>query len=146
MPGLPRWLPYANRLFKTLHRVGGSLGTIEILEVPGRVSGRLRATPVSPFTSGGRQYVIAGLPGADWARNAAAAGRGTLSRGRRTRAVQLTEVTDPVVRRDVVRSFPEQVPHGVPFFVRIGLVDGPDPDQFARAADRVRVFEILPAC
>lgn len=145
MADLPRWLPYTNRVVKGLNRLGASLGTIEVLEVPGRVSGRPRATPVSPFLSGGRRYVIAGLPQADWARNAAAAGRGTLARGRRTRAVQLAEVTDPVVRRDVVRAFPEQVPHGVPFFVRIGLVDGPDPEQFARVADRVRVFEIIPA-
>jgi hypothetical protein len=42
-----------------------------------------------------------------------------------------------------MRAFPEQVPHGVQFFVQIGLVEGPDPDQFEQAADRVRIFEIL---
>jgi hypothetical protein len=143
MSGLPRWLPWANRIVKLLNRMGAPLGTIQVLEIAGRSSGRARATPVSPFSVGTHRYVIAGLPKADWARNAAAAGRGVLVRGRRTRLVRLAEVTDPDLRRGVVQCFPKQVPHGVPFFVRIGLVDGPDPEQFARAADRVRVFELL---
>lgn len=143
MGSLPRWLPYANRLVKAASRLGAPLGTIQVLHVPGRRSGRPRATPVSPFGVGGREYVIAGLPDADWARNAAAAGHGRLARGRNSREVALVEVTDPVARRDVVRAFPGQVPHGVPFFVRIGLVTGPDPEEFAQASDRVRVFEIL---
>jgi hypothetical protein len=143
MGSLPRWLPYANRAVKVANRIGAPLGTIQVLEVPGRRSGRPQATPVSPFAVAGREYVIAGLPEGDWARNVAVAGHGTLTRGRHSRPVRLTEVTDQAARRDVVRAFPERVPHGVPFFVRLGLVDGADPDQFARASDRVRVFEIL---
>jgi hypothetical protein len=41
-----------------------------------------------------------------------------------------------------MRAFPREVPHGVAFFVRIGLVEGADPDQFAAVSDRVAVFEI----
>lgn len=145
MSPLPRWLPYANRIVKAVSRLGISLGTIRVLEVPGRTSGRPRATPVSPLAVDGRDYVIAGLPRADWALNAAAAGHGTLVHGRRRRPVRMTEVTDAARRRQVMRAFPTHVPHGVPFFVRIGLVDGPDPDQFEQAADQVRVFEILRA-
>lgn len=143
MGSLPRWLPYTNRIVKAFNRLGAPLGTIRVLEVPGRRSGLPRATPVSPLTVSGREYVIAGLPDADWALNAAAARRGTVIRGRRRRPVRLTEVTDAAERCSAMRAFPVQVPHGVQFFVRIGLVDGPDPDQFEQAADRVRVFEIL---
>jgi hypothetical protein len=139
---LPSWLPAANRLVKLLNRTGAPLGTIQVLEVPGRVSGRPRATPVSPLTVDGRRYVIAGLPQADWARNARACGHGALRRGRDRREVVLTEVEDAGRRRDVLRAFPGQVPGGVPFFVRLGLVTGPDADEFAAAADRVAVFEI----
>jgi hypothetical protein len=137
---LPSWLPIANRLVRLLHRLGLRLGTIHVLTVPGRVSGTPRATPVSPLTVDGHRYVIAGLPQADWARNARAAGAGVLAYGRQRRRVTLTEVTDPDLRRAVVRAFPTEVPHGVPFFVRIGLVRGADPDEFAAAADRVAVF------
>lgn len=41
-----------------------------------------------------------------------------------------------------MRAFPREVPGGVPMFVRIGLVHGPDPDEFAAAASQVAVFEI----
>jgi F420H(2)-dependent quinone reductase len=139
---LPSWLPAANRVVKALQRIGLPLGTIHVLTVPGRVSGRPRATPVSPLVVDGQRYVVAGLPQSDWARNARAAGCGELARGRRRETVALREVTDPDLRRSVVRAFPTEVPHGVDFFVRTGLVEGPEPEQFAEAADRVAVFEI----
>jgi deazaflavin-dependent oxidoreductase (nitroreductase family) len=142
-PALPAWLATANRIVKALHRVGLSFGTIHILTVPGRVSGKPRATPVSPLTVDGRRYVIAGLPASDWARNARAAGRGELARGRCRRPVALREVTDPDLRRTVATSFPRQVPHGVPFFVRLGLVESGTPEEFAAAAERVAVFELV---
>jgi hypothetical protein len=44
--------------------------------------------------------------------------------------------------RAVVRAFPTEVPHGVEFFVRLGLVERADPEQFAAASDRVAVFEV----
>ena len=40
-------------------------------------------------------------------------------------------------------SFSRQVPHGVDFFVRLGIVEAPgDPDAFAAAAPRLGVFRI----
>jgi deazaflavin-dependent oxidoreductase (nitroreductase family) len=131
-----------NRLVRLLQRLGLQLGTIHVLTVPGRVSGAPRPTPVSPLTVGGRRYVIAGLPQGDWARNVRAAGAGELAHGRHRQRVTLTEVTDPDLRRTVVRAFPREVPHGVPFFVHLGLVKGGDPDEFAGIADRVAVFEL----
>ncbi|MCR6484290.1 nitroreductase/quinone reductase family protein [Amycolatopsis sp. OK19-0408] len=142
MTSLPRWLRPANRLVRLLTRLGLRLGTIHVLTVPGRRTGAPRPTPVSPLTVDGRRYVIAGVPRGDWARNVRAAGRGELAHGRRTQAVTLDEVTDPDVRRDVMRAFPREVPHGVPMFVRLGLVDGADPAAFAAAADQVAVFRI----
>lgn len=142
---LPRWLPAANHLVRLLQRMGLQLGTIHVLTVPGRVSGAPRTTPVSPLTVEGRRYAIAALPQADWARNARAAGSGTLAYGRRRQRITLTEVADPELRRAVVRAFPTEVPHGVAFFVRLGLVQGADPDEFAAVADRVAVFELCDA-
>jgi deazaflavin-dependent oxidoreductase (nitroreductase family) len=142
---LPRWLPAVNHLVRLLQRLGLQLGTIHVLTVPGRVSGAPRPTPVSPLTVGGRRYVIAGLPQSDWARNVRAAGRGELAYGRRRQRVALSEVTDPDLRRTVVRAFPTEVPHGVPFSVRLGLVTVGDPDEFAGIADRVAVFELRDA-
>jgi len=139
---LPSWLPFANRVVRGLNRLGLSMGTIEVLTVAGRRSGEPRSTPVSPLTVDGRRYVVAALPQCDWARNARAAGRGEFARGRRRSAVTLTEVTDPVEARAVLRAFPRLVPGGVPFFVRLGLVERADPDQFEATAGRVAVFRM----
>jgi deazaflavin-dependent oxidoreductase (nitroreductase family) len=141
---LPRWLKPANRAVRGASRLGLPLGTIRVLTVPGRRSGKPRSTPVSPLIVDGHRYVVAGLPDSDWARNARAADRAELSAGRQREAVTLIEVVDPALREQVMRAFPREVPGGVPMFVRIGLVQGPDPDEFAAAASQVAVFEINP--
>ena len=139
---LPGWLRPANRLVKGLQRLGLPLGTIHVLTVPGRVSGAPRSTPVSPLTVEGRRYVVAGLPHGDWARNVRAAGSGELTQGRRRSTIVLREVTDPAERRDVMTAFPTEVPGGVFFFVRLGLVAKGTPAEFAAASDEVAVFEL----
>jgi hypothetical protein len=140
---LPGWLKPANRVVKVLHHLGVPLGTIHVITIPGRSSGQPRSTPVSPLTVAGHRYVIAGLKDSNWARNARAAGHGQLTRGRRQEEITLVEVTDPVLRRRVMTAFPTAVPHGVQFFLRIGLVDGSQPADFAAASDRVAVFRII---
>lgn len=142
---LPRWLGAMNRVVRAVQRLGVAMGPVQVLTVPGRVSGHPRTTPVSPLTHAGRTYVVAALPQADWARNARAAGQGALRRGRATRPVRLAEIEDLALRRAVLAAFPREVPGGVAFFVRLGLVDGPDPARFAAIAERVAVFEVRPA-
>jgi deazaflavin-dependent oxidoreductase (nitroreductase family) len=140
--GLPGWLAVANRLVLALSRLGVPTGPVRVLTIPGRRTGEPRTTPVTPVTLDGRRYVIAAVPTADWAHNARAAGRGELATGRRRERVELHEVHDPSLRRAVMQAFPAQAPGGVPFFVRLGLVQWADPHQFAAAADRVAVFEL----
>ncbi|WP_200804013.1 nitroreductase/quinone reductase family protein [Pseudonocardia thermophila] len=139
---LPAWLPTANRVVRGLARLGVPLGTVHVLTVPGRRTGEPRPTPVSPLTVDGRRYVVAALPHADWARNARAAGHGSITARRTTTPVRITEVDDPELKRSVLRAFPTEVPHGVAFFQRLGLVERADPGQFAAIADQVAVFEL----
>ena len=144
---LPRWLKSANRVVIALQRRGLVLGTMRILAVPGRVTGELRATPVSPLEVHGQLYVVAGLDGADWVKNARAAGWGVLARGRREERVTMVELP-PAERVPVLRAFPRLVPGGIPFFRR--LYDLPDdpaalPDAFAALAPRCPVFRLDPA-
>ena len=63
--GLPRWLWQGNRMIVALQRRGPAIGTMRLLSVPGRRSGRLRTTPVSPLEVDGRRYIVAGLEEAD---------------------------------------------------------------------------------
>jgi deazaflavin-dependent oxidoreductase (nitroreductase family) len=134
-----------NKVITAVQRLGLTVGPVQVLVVPGRTSGVPRETPVTPFPVDGRWYVTAALPDADWARNVRAAGRGQLRRGRRARPVRLPEVHDLETKRAVMREFPRAARGGVPFFVRLGLVERADPEQFAAAADRVAVFEVRDA-
>ena len=139
---LPGWVPSANRIVRALFRLGVPVGDIHVLTVRGRRTGKPRPTPVSPLTVDRRRYVVAVLGQGDWARNCRAAGRGELARGRRRGPVRIVEVTEPGEKAAVLRAFPREVPSGVPFFEKLGLVTGPDPDQFAAAAGHVAVFRL----
>jgi deazaflavin-dependent oxidoreductase (nitroreductase family) len=140
--GLPRWLKPMNRVVIALQRRGLVIGTMRLLSVPGRKSGELRTTPVSPLTVDGKRYVVAGMQEADWVKNARAAGWGILARGRKEERVAIVEL--PVEERGaVLRQFPCKVPHGVQFFERLYGMSG-DPDGFAALAPRCPVFEVTP--
>ena len=137
---LPRWLGPTNRVIIALQHRGLVIGTMRLLSVPGRKSGKLRTTPVSPLTVDGRRYIVAGLEGADWVKNARAAGWGVLARGRKEERVSLVEL--PVEERAfILREFPRKVPHGVQFFRQLYEVSG-DPEEFAALAPRCPVFRI----
>jgi hypothetical protein len=128
-------------LIVALQARGISFLSFHVLAIPGRKSGRMLKTVVSPFAVDGRRYVLS-FGELQWVRNARAAGWGVLGRGRTSQRVTLTEVRPPEAAA-IVREFPRQVPAGVQFFVRMGLVDRPaGPDQFSAAADRLALFRL----
>ena len=83
-----------------LQHLGLAIGTMRLLSVPGRKSGKLRTTPVSPLVVNGQRYIVAGLEGADWVKNARAAGWGILACGRKEERVRLVEL--PVEEREPI--------------------------------------------
>ncbi|OBA61586.1 deazaflavin-dependent nitroreductase [Mycobacterium sp. 1100029.7] len=139
----PWWLKPANKVFIQMSRLGMSFGgeSPVVLTVPGRKSGRERSTPVTPMTVDGRQYVVAGFPGADWVANVRAAGSATLARGRHTERVQMVELA-AADARPILRLFPQEVPTGVGFMKRSGLVTEGSPDEFEALAGRCAVFRL----
>ncbi len=140
----PRYLKPMNRIVKAMQRLGIRTGPAMILTVPGRKTGRPRSTPMTPFTYRGDMYTVAGYPGADWAANARSAGVGTLSRGRKSQKIRIVEL-DAEESRPVLREFSAQVPVGVGFAKRSGLVREGTPDEFEALAGRLAVFRFDPA-
>jgi deazaflavin-dependent oxidoreductase (nitroreductase family) len=139
----PWWLRYVNKVMIGLHRLGvgfGGKGPV-VLTVVGRKSGKPRSTPVTPMTVDGARYVVQGVPGSDWAANARGAGEGTLRRGRRTERVRFVELTADDAR-PVLREYPIQVPMGVGFVKKAGLVIAGTPDEFEELAGRCAVFRL----
>ncbi len=139
----PWWLKPANKVVIQMSRLGLSFGgeSPVVLTVKGRKSGRDRSTPVTPMTVDGNQYVVAGFPGADWVANVRAAGQVTLTRGRRARRVQMVELSAEDAR-PFLRAVPPEVPTGVGFMKRAGLVTEGRPDEFEALAGLCAVFRL----
>jgi deazaflavin-dependent oxidoreductase (nitroreductase family) len=143
-PTPPGYLKQMNKVVKAIQKLGIPAGPSQILTVPGRKSGKLRSTPMTPFEFRGGLYTVAGFPRADWALNARVAGAGTLSRGRKSRPVKIVELSAEEAR-PVLRAFPVEVPIGVGFGKRTGLVSEGTPDEFEKLAGRIPVFRLDPA-
>ena len=136
----PRSLKIVNRLIVGLHRLGLAL-PMPTLTVRGRKTGKPRSTPVAPYKVDGRRYVVGGDSGADWVKNARAAGEGVLVRGRRSERVRLVNLPE-AERGPILREFPVKVPNGVPMFLKSGIVEAASPEAFEAAAPRCAVFRI----
>ncbi|MGI8689625.1 MAG: deazaflavin-dependent nitroreductase [Thermomicrobiales bacterium] len=146
MGKLPKWLKPMNRVVMAVQRLGLSPGPVGILSVPGRMSGALRSTPVTPLTVDGHRYIVGGKADADWVKNAQAGGWGILARGRNRERVTLIAL--PVEERaPILRAFPRLVPRGVGFFQQLyELPKDPArlPEAFAALAPHCAVFRIDP--
>ena len=137
----PRWLRFFNKINVGIQKLGLPLGPTQVLTLRGRTSGTPRTTPVTPITVDGHRYVIGGFAKGDWVANARADGEGVLRHGRRTENVRLVELPESE-RGPIMRAFPTEVPRGVSFFVKVGVVDAPTPDAFEKGAEKVAVFRI----
>jgi hypothetical protein len=143
-PRIPKYVPAVNVMLKFLTRRGIKAGPVNVITVAGRTSGRPHSTPVTPWTVDGRKYVVAGIGTSDWARNARAAGAGTLTSGRTTTSVRLTEVTDPALKERVVVAFGSENPGGGAFLKQIGVAPERSRKGYAAAVPHVAVFEVTP--
>ncbi len=139
----PWWLKPANKIFIRMSRLGMSFGgeSPVVLTVQGRKTRRERSTPVTPMTVDGKRYVVAGFPGADWVANVRAAGEAAIARGRHVEQVRMVELSADDAR-PILRAFPTEVPTGVGFMKRAGLVKEGNPDEFEALAGRCAVFRL----
>jgi deazaflavin-dependent oxidoreductase (nitroreductase family) len=131
-----------NPIVSRLTRWGVSLWGSRILEVPGRVSGELRTTPVNVLELGGRRYLVAPRGTTQWVRNVRASGSCHLRVGRRREHVALAEVGDadkPEILRAYLRRWKWEVGQ---FFDGVGP-DASDGELLAIAPNHP-VFEVLP--
>jgi len=105
----------ANRVVRLLLTLGLMPGPTYLLTVPGRRTGRPLSTPVTLVEEGGQRWLVAPYGEVPWVRNARAAGRVTLTRGRRAETVSLRALgaaeAAPVLQRYVTR-----VPITRPYF------------------------------
>ena len=112
------------------------------LEVRGRRSGRVHATPVNVLDLSGRRFLVAGRGRTQWVQNAEAAGEVVLRKGSSRWRLDLRPVPDaekPPVLRAYLDRFRSVVQRYFP--VRAGS----PPEAFAPIAARYPVFELSPS-
>ena len=143
-PRPPRYLKPMNKMMMAVQRLGIPTGPAMVLTVPGRKSGQPRSTPMTPFEFQGGLYVVAGYPGRRLGGKRPCRGHRHAGRGRRSRQVRIVELTADEAR-PVLRAFPDEVPVGVAFAKRSGMVRDGTADEFEALAGRLAVFRFEPA-
>ncbi|HEY0537505.1 MAG TPA: nitroreductase family deazaflavin-dependent oxidoreductase [Actinoallomurus sp.] len=81
-----------DRVMAFMLRRGAAPPGLYLLTVPGRKTGIPRTTPVAPLENDEGRWLVAPYGPDGWARNARAAGRVTLRRGRTTESLVVTEL------------------------------------------------------
>jgi deazaflavin-dependent oxidoreductase (nitroreductase family) len=104
-----------NRFVHVLLRLGLGPRETYLLTVAGRRSGAPRTTPVTLVKEGGRRWLVAPYGEIAWVHNLRAAGRATLSRGRRTEAIAVREITAEEAA-PVLKWYVTRVPITRPYF------------------------------
>ncbi|MHA6618251.1 nitroreductase/quinone reductase family protein [Pseudonocardia sp. DLS-67] len=141
-PTPPRWLKPLNKVLMAVQRTGLGMKELPVLTVPGRRSGKPRSTPLSVLEHEGQRFLLEGFPGADWARNVrSAAGRATLTTGKRHEQVRLVEL-DAQEALPVLRLWPVRIADGAKIMADAGVVEAVTPEAFEAVAGRCGVFRI----
>jgi deazaflavin-dependent oxidoreductase (nitroreductase family) len=98
-----------NALMRTLLALGISVNGTTLITVPGRKSGQPHSTPITMVEFDGQRYVQSPFGNVDWVRNLRAAGKATLSWGRRHETVIVTELS-PEQAAPVIKSMMTKAP------------------------------------
>lgn len=131
-----------NKIVVALQKVGIAIGPMYVLTVAGRRSGEPRRVPVAILPIKGERYLFQAYRKAAWVANARAAETVTLTRGRRSAVVRLTELSVAERRPLLHDHIANSPPRFGKLLVTTGLVDDPSPETVAAAADRIAVFRI----
>jgi deazaflavin-dependent oxidoreductase (nitroreductase family) len=79
-------------LITMLLRAGVKIGTTSLLTVRGRKSGQPHTVPVTLVEQDGERWLVAPYGVVQWVRNIRAAGTATLTHGRRSELISVTEL------------------------------------------------------
>lgn len=138
---LPEEIRQFNETLRQNPEMTENIGPVHLLSVPGRTSGALRATPVSPLNYEGQRWLVAGFAGADWVKNLRVAGWAVLTKGKHSERVTVAEVPSEE-RAPILRAFVQTMQGG-----RFAFPLGPDEPlaAFAAIVDDYPVFRVVSA-
>jgi len=126
-------------LLTALLRAGVTMGTTSLLTVHGRKSGQPHTVPVVLVEQNGQRWLVAPYGVVQWVRNIRAAGTATLTRGRRSETISVTELPAQEAA-PVLKQYLSHVSGGVRSYFD-ATKDSPL-EAFEREAPRHPVFQI----
>ena len=138
--GVLSWVPFFNPIARLLLAAGVPMGPDVLITVRGRKSGLPRTTPVTICENSGRRGLISPFGEVNWVRNLRAAGRATITVGRRQEEVTAVEL-GPTEAAEFIRDVLAQTRLGS-WFVR--TIDKIDIDNPVEATKGRPVFELRP--
>lgn len=130
-----------NRLFALLIALGLGLPHNYVLQVRGRRSGRLYATPVNVLGRDGRRFLVAGRGHTQWVRNAVASGSVSLKKGRRREELQVRAVSEEE-KPEILKAYLDRFKLTVQRYFPVPA--GSPAESFRPLTTRYPVFELLP--
>ena len=131
-----------NLFTRSLLAVGIRFNNSALITVPGRKTGRPHSTPISLVEYQGQRYVQSPFGNVNWVRNLRAAGRATLSWGRRHETVVAIELT-PEQAAPVIKSMLAYAPKMIQEYFDVG--PHASLEEFIRDAPNHAVFAVHPA-
>jgi deazaflavin-dependent oxidoreductase (nitroreductase family) len=132
----------SNAVVAALLRRGVKIGGNSLLTVPGRKSGQPRTTPVTILEWNGERWLQSPFGEVNWVRNLRAAGRATLTRGRREEPISVVELS-PAEAAQVLKGTLASYPSLIKGYFDV-TPESPLED-FEREAPRHPMFRVLPA-
>lgn len=124
-------------------KLGVSMQGAEMLTVVGRKSGNPYTFPVNPLPFNNGLYLVSARGDANWVRNARAAGRVTLSRGRKARVYTVAEVTHEEEKVALLQAYLQRWSWQVQGFWH--LSKNSSPAEIAARVDDFPMFRLSPA-
>jgi len=128
-------------LLTTLLRSGVKMGTTSLLTVRGRKTGQPHTVPVVLVEKEGERWLVAPYGAVQWVCNIRAAGTATLTRGRRSETISVTELPAQEAA-PILKEYLSHVSGGVRSYFD-ATRDSPL-EAFESEAPRHPVFQITP--
>jgi deazaflavin-dependent oxidoreductase (nitroreductase family) len=131
-------------MLTALLRAGLPLGSLTLLSVRGRKSGKISTTPVALVEQDGTRFLVAAFGEVSWVRNLRTAGSAQLTRGRRTEVISVVEL-EAREAAPILKQFLTSY-HMVPLLPPYFDVTSQSPlANFEREATRHPVFRLVRA-
>jgi len=130
-----------NKLFGFFVGLGLGLPHNYLLQVRGRRSGRVYATPVDVLNREGKRYLVAPRGNTQWVRNALASGTITLKKGRRSEDFKIRIVSDDE-KPEILKAYLDRYKLTVQRYFPVPA--GSAVEAFRPLTANYPVFELLP--